>query len=139
MAKKIIHRAGVIPYIVEDGDVKMLFMKPSDGKYGGDAFQLAKGKFEEGETAKEAGLREAGEELGLFSGNVELLTELGVFMVRTTVFIAKIKDKGMFGEPHFETKETKWMTAEEFQKTGRDLHRPIIKAAIRQIEKLENE
>jgi len=139
MTKKIIYRAGVIPYIVEDGEVKMLFMRPSDGKYGGDVFQLAKGKFEEGETAEEAGLREASEELGLFSGNVEQLTELGVFMVRTTVFVAKIKDKDHFGEPHFETKEVKWMTAEEFQKTGRDLHKPIIKAAMRKIEKLEQE
>jgi 8-oxo-dGTP pyrophosphatase MutT (NUDIX family) len=137
MAKKIIYRAGVIPYIIEDGEVKMLFMRPSDGKYGGDVFQLAKGKFEEGETAEEAGLREASEELGLFSGNVEQLTELGVFMVRTTVFVAKIKDKDHFGEPHFETKEVKWMTAKEFQNTGRDLHKPIIKAAIRKIEKLE--
>jgi 8-oxo-dGTP pyrophosphatase MutT (NUDIX family) len=139
MAKKIIYRAGVIPYIVEDGEVKMLFMRPSDGKYGGDVFQLAKGKFEEGETAEEAGLREASEELGLFSGNVEQLTELGVFMVRTTVFIAKIKDKDHFGEPHFETKEVKWMTAKEFQATGRDLHKPVIKAAVRKIEKLEKQ
>ena len=137
MAKKKIYRAGVIPYIVEDGEIQMLFMKPSDAKYGGDVFQLGKGKFEEGETAEEAGLREANEELGLFKGNIEQLTNLGVFMGRTTVFIAKIKDKGMFGEPHHETEETKWLTAEEFQKIGRDLHKPVVKAAVRKIEKLE--
>ena len=139
MAKKIIYRAGVIPYFIEDDEIQMLFMKPSDAKYGGDVFQLAKGKFEEGETAEEAGLREANEELGLFKGNIVQLTELGEFMGRTTVFIAKIKDKDMFGEPHFETEETKWLTAKEFQKIGRDLHKPIIKAAIRKIKTLEKE
>ena len=77
------------------------------------------------------------EELGLFKGNIVQLTELGEFMGRTTVFIAKIKDKDMFGEPHFETEETKWLTAEEFQKIGRDLHKPVVKAAVRKIEKLE--
>jgi len=137
MNKKVIHRAGVIPYIIEDDQIKMLFMKPSDAKYGGDVFQLGKGKVEEGESAEVAALREGGEELGLFKGNIEQLTELGKFMGRTTIFIAKIKEKDMFGEPHFETGEVAWMTPEEFNQSGRDLHRPIIKAAVRKIGKLE--
>ena len=135
MAKKI-YRAGVIPYIIEDGQLKMMFMRPSKTKYGGAEFQIAKGKYEEGETAVEAGMREAKEELGLFGGNVSDLDELGVFMGRTTIFVAAIKDKDMFGEPHFETEETTWMTPEEFQQHGRGLHKPVVKAAVRKIEKL---
>jgi hypothetical protein len=52
--KKLTFRAGTIPYIIEDGEVKMMFMRPSNSEYGGDAFQLAKGKVEDGESNYEA-------------------------------------------------------------------------------------
>lgn len=115
----------------------MLFMKPSDDSYGGNSYQLGKGKMEEGEDPKEAGLREAGEELGLFKGNIEDIDDLGTFLGRTHVFVAKIKDKDMFGDPHFETQSVKWMTANDFAKEGRDIHKPVVKAAIRHIKKKE--
>lgn len=144
MTKKKIYRSGVLPYIIEDGEIKILFMKPSNVKYGGDAYQIGKGKHEEGETDLEAGLREAGEELGLFVGNIEGKPHnLGNFLGRTTIYVCKIKDKNMFGEPNFETESTRWMTPEEFQKEGRDLHKPVVKAAVRYIEqkqqKLKNQ
>lgn len=138
MAKKKVSRSGVLPYYIDKGEIKILFMKPSDAKYGGSSFQIAKGKHEEGETAKEAGLREAGEELGLFKGNIEHTHALGKFLGRTHIFVSKIKDPDMFGDPHFETEETKWMTPDEFQSEGRDLHKPVVKAAVRYIEKAEN-
>lgn len=133
MAKKKIYRSGVIPYHIVDGEIRMLFMKPSEPKFGGDVFQIAKGKREEGESPLETGLREANEELGLFSGNIKETHELGEFMGRTTIFVCEIKDPDAFGDPHFETKEVKWMTPEEFQKEGRDLHKPVVKAAVRWI------
>lgn len=136
MTKKKIYRAGVIPYIIIDGEIKMMFMKPSDVKYGGDVFQIAKGKTEEGETMKQAAFREASEELGLFSGNVLRSDEIGIFLGRMTMFIAEVKDIDMFGNPHFETSAVKWMTPEEFQNNGRDLHKPVVKAAVRKIKKL---
>lgn len=136
MSKKV-ERSGVIPYIIEDGQIKLMFMKPSDPKFGGDQFQIAKGKHEEGESAMEAGLREAGEELGLFTGNIEEATDLGKFLGRTTIVVAKIKDKTLFGDPCFETKEVKWMTPDEFYTDGRDLHKPVIKAAVRIIKQKE--
>lgn len=136
MSKKV-ERSGVIPYIIEDGQIKLMFMKPSDPKFGGDQFQIAKGKHEEGESAMEAGLREAGEELGLFVGNIEEAINLGTFLGRTTIVVAKIKDKALFGDPHFETKEVRWMTPEEFNNEGRDLHKPVIKAAVRIIKQKE--
>lgn len=132
MTKKI-NRAGVIPYIIENGTIKMLFMKPSFAKFGGDSFQIAKGKQEEGETALETALREASEEIGLFVGNVLETHDLGTFMGRTTIYVAKIKDKNLFGDPNFETSEVQWMTLKEFDEIGRDLHKPIIKAADRLI------
>ena len=134
---KKVYRAGVIPYIIENTQIKMMFMKPSDSEWGGTEFQLGKGKVEEGETKKEAALREAGEELGLFKSNIIHLEELGTFLGRTTVFIAKVKDKEMFGQPNFETEETGWLTYDEFIKDGRDLHKVIVRAAHQRILEME--
>lgn len=138
MSKKKTERAGVIPYYIDDGQIKMMFMKPSDPKYGGASFQIAKGKQEEGEEPLEAGLREANEELGLFKGNVTATHNLGKFLGRTHIYVAKIKDPDMFGDTCDETEETSWMTPEEFQADGRDLHKPIVKAAVRHIKEKEN-
>lgn len=136
MARKKIYRAGVIPYHVVDGKIEMLFMKPSDKKFGGDMWQVAKGKQEENETIEETALREAREELGLFKGNIKRLDSIGEWLGRTTFFIAHIDDKDMFGEPHFETKETKWLTLEQFIEHGRDIHKPVVRAAVRKIDKI---
>lgn len=136
--KRVVYRAGVIPFIFEGNTLKMLFMKPSSPEYGGDRFQIAKGKVEPGEQPETAALREGMEELGLFRGNIEYTNELGVFMGRTTVFVSKVKDEDMFGLPHFETEETRWMTLDEFLAEGRELHRPVVKAASRFIMKKEH-
>lgn len=135
--KKLVYRAGTIPYIIEEGQVWMLFMRPSDPEYGGDAFQIAKGKIEDGEETLVAGLREANEELGLVSSNIISTEEVGTFMGRTTVFVARVKMREFFGEPGFETSETKWMTVEQFNQSGRDLHRPVVKSAYKKICKIE--
>ena len=137
---KLVYRAGLIPYYIgEDGTIRMLFMKPSDPEYGGECFQIAKGKVEDDDANhKAAALREAKEEIGLFVGNVIFTEEVGVFMGRTTVFISKIKDPIMFGEPSFETGDVAWMTIDEFVNEGRDLHRPVVQAAYRMIERMEN-
>ncbi len=136
MAKKV-NRAGVIPYIIENNKIKMMFMRPSSPKFGGDLFQIAKGKQEDGESALETALREASEEIGLFEGNVLETYDLGTFMGRTSIFVAKVENKNLFGDPCDETSEVKWMTAEEFDAVGRDLHKPIIKAAERLIKDKE--
>jgi len=59
-------------------------------------------------------------------------------MGRTTVFVSKIKNKDMFGEPSFETGAVKWMTPEQFQEEGRILHRPVVQASVRKIKQMEN-
>jgi 8-oxo-dGTP diphosphatase len=129
-------RGGVIPYHITDGQTEMLFMVPSDAEYGGADWQVAKGKVDPGETVKECAFREACEELGLFMPNITEEYELGEF-ANIGVWIAKIEDKNLFGEPHWETGDTKWMTAEQFEEEGRDLHKPIVKAAVRLINRKE--
>lgn len=133
MDKQKIYRAGVIPYYVEEGEIKMLFMKPSDPKFGGKCFQIAKGKKEAGESDSEAAFREASEELGLFTGNVLDKHDLGNFLGRTRIYIAEIEDPKMFGDPDHEVSAVKWLTLDEFKDAGRDLHKPIVKAAARWI------
>jgi 8-oxo-dGTP pyrophosphatase MutT (NUDIX family) len=136
--RPIVYRAGMIPYIIEDGIIKMLFAKPSDPTYSGDSFQLAKGKIEGVETAKEAAIREAKEEVGLHSHNTEAIYELGTFLGRTTVFVAKVINKQDFGKPSIDVKDTKWMTLSEFLEVGRELHHHVVSVAHETIEQIEN-
>ena len=126
-------RAGFIPYFFKNGEIHMMFMKPSDSKYGGNEFQIAKGRVEDGEHAKDAALREAGEELGLRSNNVVSINHLGTFLGYTDIFYGPIKDMEDFGKTTFETSETTWMTPEEFFNTGRSIHIPIIKSLLRKV------
>ncbi len=137
MGKEKIYRAGVIPYYIKDDEIQMLFMQPSNSAFGGEKFQVSKGKREKNESDKEAAFREAGEELGLFKGNVVNDHDLGNFLGRTRVYVAKIKDPKMFGDPQFETGAVKWMSPDEFDDTGRSLHRAIVKAAARWIKETE--
>lgn len=128
-------RAAIIPYYYDDSRdaLLMLFMKPSNPKFGGAEFQLAKGRVDPGENEKEAAIREGGEELGLFRGNILKILDLGTFLGYTRVYLAKIKDPNLFGDPHFETGETKWMTPPEFIASGRTIHRLVVKAAVRRL------
>jgi 8-oxo-dGTP pyrophosphatase MutT (NUDIX family) len=138
MAKKKIYRGGVIPYFYDaDGQLMMLFMKPSEERYGGVDFQIAKGKREDDEDDETAAFREAREELGLFKPNCAEITHLGEFLGRTAIYHCRVEDPmdSMFGTPCDETEETKWMTPEEFQAEGRTLHKPVVKAAVRSIER----
>ncbi len=134
MSNEKTYRAGVIPYHIIDDEIKMLFMKPSQKDFGGKKFQIAKGKREVGEDNEEAGFREAREELGLFAGNVTERVDLGNFLGRTRIYLAKIKDPELFGDPCDETGAVKWMSPEEFAEDGRGIHKPIIKAAVRKIQ-----
>lgn len=135
--KKVVHRAGMIPYIIENDEIKMMFMKPSNVEYGGNTFQIAKGKVEDGEDTEFAAIREAKEELGLFVGNVVRTEQVGLFMGRTTVYVCETKSIDMFGLPGDETSDVTWMTLKQFLEDGRDLHRPVVQAAYRTICRLE--
>lgn len=142
MEKTKVYRAGMICYRVVEEDqsdnIQMLFMRPSDPEFGGSDFQCCKGKVDPGETTLEAAVREAKEEVGLFKGCiVKGPVELGTFLGRTTFYVCKVKPDALFGEPSFETAETKWMTLEQFMAEGRSLHKPVVSAAHRLIKKME--
>jgi 8-oxo-dGTP pyrophosphatase MutT (NUDIX family) len=136
--KKILYRAGMIPYLIEDGEVLMMFMKPSETLYGGDQFQLCKGVVEDGEDNRTAALREGAEELGLREENTLSVTELGNFLGRTTVYVAKVNNTTDFDVPHYETDEVTWLTCDQFMKVGRDLHKDIVQLAEQVIRKEED-
>jgi 8-oxo-dGTP pyrophosphatase MutT (NUDIX family) len=134
MAEKI-YRAGLIPmYFHENGKIEMLFMKPSDSKYGGSDYQIAKGRIEEDEEPLETAIREASEELGLRQENIDQLYDCGRWLGRTYIYAAIINDKDDFGDFHFETESTQWFTPEEFMNYGRDIHRDVVRHAVSLVE-----
>lgn len=131
--KEKVHRAGVVPYIIEDQTVKMLFMRPTLHEHqpwmqDKAMWQIAKGRIDDSDiSTKDAALREAKEELGLWEGNVVQAYELGTFLGRTTIFAAEVEDRYTFAQPDIEeTAETRWMTEEEFYTEGRQLHKTIV-------------
>lgn len=128
-------KAGLIPYVIENGNPVFMFMKSSDATFGGDAPMISKGHIDDGETPKEAAMREAEEELGLNQSNIiaSTLKEVwrGELSGRTetyvmAVFICQVKDKANFGQPHYETESVHWMTNDDFQTRGRSLHQKIV-------------
>lgn len=128
-------KAGFMPFVIRKGVPVYLFMISSDGKFGGDEAQIAKGHIDAGETAATAAVREAEEELGLRKSNL-LSSFKGWSGSQTglkskypfTVFAGQVKSKKAFNKPHYETKATLWLSAEEFGTTGRDSQRHIVEA-----------
>jgi 8-oxo-dGTP pyrophosphatase MutT (NUDIX family) len=125
------YRSGIIPYFVEeDGEVIYMFMRPSDPNYGGSDWQMAKGRFDEGENdPKEVAIREGSEELGLRRDNILSVTEVGKFLGKTFVYICEVKSIEHFDPFHFETGDTVWLTRDEFIEYGRDIHQALVRAA----------
>lgn len=130
-----VYRSGLIPYWVDtSGEVHMMFMKPSDPIYGGDRFQISKGKVEDDEDFQTAAVREAQEELGLMLFNIKGdVWYLGNFLGRMSVYVCEISDQQLFGVPGYETGDTAWMTMSQFLSDGRDLHVPIVSEAYDKI------
>lgn len=139
-------RAGCIPYYIFDSTVFMLFMIPSDPKYGGDKPQIAKGAVEEHETDfKEAAIREAEEELGLIKSNTFDVFKTYAHIQPTKtgvsefyVFACKILTKENFIDPHFETKETVWLNEYQIKENIRRDQQFLVYNSIRKIKQKEN-
>lgn len=131
MTKKIIYRAGLIPLFINPDNIedsKMMFMIPSNDRFGGDNPQMAKGQIESDESPKEAAIREAQEELGLRLSSIIDVVDCGTWLGRTSVFVAIVNtdDPNDYDKPHFETRETMWLTRDQFNEVGRDIHVPVI-------------
>lgn len=122
-----IKKAGIIPYIISNNEIKMCFMITSDADYGGDQPMVAKGHIDAGETPLQAAIREGREELGLVSSNFKsqpfhVLDETitgytSSYIMR--VYGVEVKDQTNFTKPGYETKEVVWLTQEEYHKHGR--------------------
>lgn len=133
-ANQNIFRAGIIPYFIDGESVHFKFMKPSDPKFGGPDWQIAKGRVEGDDDNLATALREGAEELGLKESNITSITELGVYLGRTCIFICEVKDASDFDPFHYETGAVVWFTLNEFiRSNGRELHLPIIQDADRYI------
>lgn len=133
MGKKTI-RAGLVPfYRDDDGQVHMMFMMPSEEKYGGMVFQIAKGRVDEGENPFQAAVREAEEELGMRSSSIKWIKKVGLFLNTHHIYVAELEsmDAADFDKPCFETSQTAWLTEDEFFKDGRRLHFPIVDKCIK--------
>lgn len=128
-AKNIIFRAGIIPYFVDNGVIKYNFMKPSDPTYGGSDWQIAKGRVENDDDNLSTALREGAEELGLKESNIISITELGVHLGRTSIYICKVASMTDFNQFHYETGEVAWLSLADFEVVGRNIHVPVIRAA----------
>lgn len=131
-----VYRAGLIPILINQEDFeqsKMMFMIPSaNTEFCGIEPQIAKGQIEEDEEPQEAALREANEELGLRIDNIEEIYNCGVWMGRTHIFVACVAsdDPSCFDVPQFETEQTVWLTIDEFNKQGRQLHIPVVNSVF---------
>ena len=131
-------KAGILPYYIDsEGIAKMLFMQPSDPKYGGSSFQIAKGGIDPGEDDLTAALREGEEELGLRRGNVVHTAKVTSETVsgldetyKLTVFLAQIKDPAAFDTPHYETKRSTWLSQAEYARSGRSSQQSIVNKAF---------
>lgn len=130
MSEKV-YRAGLIPLYVNTNNInesKMMFMVPSDSRYGGSDPQIAKGQLEGDEHPQEAALREAHEELGLRSEHIIQVFDCGLWLGRTYLYVAVVNSMKPedYDIPHFETESVHWLTIKEFDEKGRDIHKPVV-------------
>lgn len=135
-------KAGIIPFYIEGNDiVRMLFMIPSDPRYGGNSPQIAKGIVEpnEVESSKflESALREGHEELGLKIKNIKNVNQIWNRphpikkpTFKFIVFSAEIKNPHDFGPFHYETGETRWLNNKNFKKSLRKDHIEIVEELL---------
>ena len=141
VSKKLL-KAGFIPYIKEDEQVKFMFMISSDAKYGGSLPMISKGHIDPGETPQEAAIREAEEELGLIKSNLKAKTIAegwrGIIKGNRdkygmVIYFGEVKDKFAFGTPEHETKSVVWMTEKEFLASGRETHKNIVSEIAKKV------
>lgn len=130
------YKAGLIPYVIQNNEIKMLFMVPSDQNFGGNKPCIAKGGDEPGETPKQTAIRECKEELGLeessfkdiFKVSESILTGLDL-TYKFYVYAGELKEiptKINFG---WEVGTVHWLTLDEYKQYGRENQLPIIQQA----------
>lgn len=131
-----VKKAGIISYYRDNkGQVRMMFVVPSDPAYGGDKWQIAKGHTDGNENTEESAKREGREETGLKDNNIKSGTfKLGWKGMITGytetsemfVYICEVIDPIDFNKPDYEISKTKWLTPEEFASIGRNSQKHIV-------------
>lgn len=137
--------------IITDGQGRVLLCKRNDPKF--PAVQTVQGGIDVGETARQAAIREVGEEVGVSPEKVEIIAELpeksyydfaptfslygGFEKYRgqeQTFFLAKVDPRTEFvldADDNQEFVKVWWGTPEEFVHEAWDLKRPGIEKALR--------
>lgn len=137
-------KAGMLPYYISNGEVYFFFMKPSDPRYGGPNFQIAKGGVEKGDSIIKTAKKEAHEELGVTSSNLKNMKKVDVIKYDSDkwdlhydlhIFIAQVLNSKNMDKPHYETGATKWMKYSDAIKKVRRDQISTIKKAYREISK----
>ncbi len=135
-------KAGAIVYFKSEEATEILLMIPSNADFGGTKLQISKGNVDEGENTEEAAIREAEEEIGLKKSNIKKIKKYLTVQIQgytekyeMVLYLIEVTDKNDFGNPHFETKETAWITKNEISKT-RQSQSDIITKAFNAIEKM---
>lgn len=135
-------KAGFLPYVLMADGPLFMFMVSSNAYYGGDRPMISKGQVEVDEDDETAAIREAEEELGLIRANLRssfrAWSEVCSGMCSSylmTIYAGEVIDQSRFNTPHFETKETVWLTLQQFKERGRASHVPIVEQIHDQIVK----
>jgi len=129
-----IEKVILLPYYRDGDEIKMLFMKPSNPKYGGYSFQCCKGCIDEGYSSEQAVLKEAEEELGLTSDNIKNFDFLFYDYLNYNdgscsvvyVYTAEVIYPNNLIPFHYETGDIKWMNIKEVSEQLRFMQRSIV-------------
>lgn len=131
-----LNRAGLIPFYITEGQIRMLFMIPTENEWIASVPQVSKGRIEPGEITIKSAIREAEEELGLKKSNLLRIEPIGQFST-IMFYVGQVNDPNDFIDfDRTETMETKWLTLDEYISEGRDLHIPVVQAAVEKIKEL---
>jgi 8-oxo-dGTP pyrophosphatase MutT (NUDIX family) len=126
-------KAGCIPYIKENGSVKMLFIISSNANFGGIDPAIIKGNRDDDESPLETALREMKEEVGIHAKDIVKTDEIFdgkisglVSSYRFIVYGCLLKQAPELKIDTFEIAEAVWLTLDEFRQRGRKSHLKIV-------------
>lgn len=125
-------KAGIVPFFIVDNEPMMMFMRPSDKKYGGSKFQIAKGHIDKGENPLQAAVRECNEELGLVETNILWMEKCGQYFGNHHIYVALLgtNSPSAFIDFTKETGATTWLNEKDFLDIGRNKHKPVISECV---------
>jgi 8-oxo-dGTP pyrophosphatase MutT (NUDIX family) len=135
----VIFKAGVIPYIIENDQIKMLFVISSNVWFGGKQPGIAKGGAEANEKPIETAMRECEEEIGLTKENFSSIIEGAKEFIQGEassypfyVYAAKLESVPQIRLSD-EIGAVTWLTMEEFRQIGRKSQLGVVEKTYNKI------